>query len=259
MIVATGGDEIVGLVLEQVVPWGRSLAEYAAMFDLLPADLDRRILDCGGGPASFTAEMAAAGRRVVACDPIYRFAAADIARRVEETYTVLLAGIEAERDRFVWTRIASPARLGELRLTAMRRFVADIDAGRAAGRYVVAGLPDLPFATGAFDLALCSHLLFLYSDHFDAGFHLRSLREMVRVAGEARIFPLLDLNGRESPHLGPAIAGLAAEGYETRIREVPYEFQRGGNRMLAVTAPERGRDASASSTVRGRARGETDG
>ena len=84
------------------------------MFDLAPADLDRRILDCGGGPARFTAELAAAGRRAVACDPIYRFAA-HIARRVEETYPVLLAGVEAERERFVWTRIVSPQRLWELR------------------------------------------------------------------------------------------------------------------------------------------------
>lgn len=254
-----GGGAAVGLALEQVVPWGRSLAEYAAMFDLTPADLGRRILDCGGGPASFTAELAAGGGRVVSCDPIYRFAAAEIARRVEETYPVLLAGVEAERERFVWTRIGSPRRLGELRLAAMRRFVADLDAGRAPGRYVVTGLPDLPFAAGGFDLALCSHVLFLYADRFDAGFHARSLREMVRVAGEARVFPLLDLGGRESPHLGPVVEELAAAGYEPRVREVPHEFQRGGNRMLVVTAPERGRPAAASPPVRAAVDGGADG
>ena len=48
--------------LEQVVPWGRSLAEYRAMFALSEADLQRRILGCGDGPASFNAEMTAAGR-----------------------------------------------------------------------------------------------------------------------------------------------------------------------------------------------------
>lgn len=202
------------------------------MFDLAPADLDRRLRDVDGGPASFTAEMTAAGRRAVACDPIYRFAAADIARRVEETYPVLLAGVEAEREGFVWTRIASPERLWDLRLAAMGRFVADVDAGRAEGRYVAAGFPDLPFAAGGFDLALCSHVLFLYSDQFDADFHARSLREMVRVAGEVRASPLLDLGGRESPHLGPVVEALATEGYKPRIQEVPYEYQRGGNRML---------------------------
>ncbi len=46
-----------GLKLENVVPWGRSLAEYICMFDLCPSDLQGYILDCGGGPASFNAEL----------------------------------------------------------------------------------------------------------------------------------------------------------------------------------------------------------
>src|SRR5215218_2875944 len=69
--------------LHEVVPWGRPFAEYVRMFALAPADLDRRILDCGGGPASFAAEAAAHGARVVACDPLYRFPAGEIARRID--------------------------------------------------------------------------------------------------------------------------------------------------------------------------------
>ena len=42
--------------LDSVVPWGRSFDEYCAMFDLSDRDLDLKILDCGGGPASFNAE-----------------------------------------------------------------------------------------------------------------------------------------------------------------------------------------------------------
>jgi hypothetical protein len=44
----------VTLRLDQVVPWGRSAREYGAMFALTTADLDRRILDCAGGPSSFS-------------------------------------------------------------------------------------------------------------------------------------------------------------------------------------------------------------
>ena len=72
-----------GIQLDQVVPWGRCLAEYVSMFALNETDLQKPILDCGGGLASFTAEAHAQGAPVVACDPIYAFSAADIAPRIE--------------------------------------------------------------------------------------------------------------------------------------------------------------------------------
>ncbi len=210
------------------------MEEYVAMFDLSPEDLQLRILDCGGGPASFNAEMTERGRRVVSCDPIYRFSAAEIERRVAETYPVLLQGVEEEKERFVWTRIVSPEELGEVRMRAMRCFLADFEAGLAAGRYLEASLPELPIGDDEFDLALCSHLLFLYSEQFDTDFHLASIRELLRVATEARVFPLLDMAGKESVHLEPVIERLEGEGYEVRVPQVPYEFQRGGDRMLVV-------------------------
>jgi len=46
-------------------------------------------------------------------------------------------------------------------MAAMQEFLADYRAGGREGRYMAATLPHLPFADGAFDLALCSHLLFL--------------------------------------------------------------------------------------------------
>src|SRR4051794_26223491 len=38
--------------LSEIVPWGRSYQEYAAMFALSPADSRRRIIGCADGPAS---------------------------------------------------------------------------------------------------------------------------------------------------------------------------------------------------------------
>jgi len=58
--------------LDQVVPWGRSFDEYRRMFGLADADLGRRIVGCGDGPAAFNAEATARGARVVSCDPIYQ-------------------------------------------------------------------------------------------------------------------------------------------------------------------------------------------
>ena len=71
-------------------------------------------------------------------------------------------------------------------------------AETARGIYarVVAGdARALPFADGEFDLALSSHLLFLYSAQLGKDFHLQSMFELCRVAREVRVFPLLALNG----------------------------------------------------------------
>jgi len=106
--------------------------------------------------------------------------------------------------------------------------------GRAEGRYLVAALPKLPFNNGEFDLALCSHLLFLYSAQLSADFHLASMLEMLRVAQEVRVFPLLDLDLQRSVHLDPVIAELRSANFYAEIVDVPYIFQKGGGQMLRV-------------------------
>jgi hypothetical protein len=220
--------------LDDVIPWGRSFDEYRRMFALSDADLAGRILGCGDGPASFNAEATARGHAVVSCDPIYAFTPADIERRVEESRADLIAQVWRERDGFVWNDFADPDDLGRKRLAAMRRFLADFAAGQAARRYVTAALPHLPFADGAFDLALCSHLLFLYSERLTFAFHRAAVEELLRVAREVRIFPLLTLEPTPSPHLEPLCRHLRAAGWSAEVRAVPYEFQRGGNQMLRV-------------------------
>ncbi len=225
--------------LDQVVPWGRSLDEYVRMFDLTPADLDSRILDCAGGPASFNVEMHRRGRSVVSCDPIYQFSTAGISRRIEETYEAILQKTVQTRDKFLWHEMKSPDHLGQIRMAAMKLFLDDLPLGLAEGRYRVAELPALPFRDAEFDLALCSHFLFTYSDLFPLEFHIDSIRELCRVAREARIFPLLPSFGsRHSPHLAPVARTLTKEGFRCELRRVPYEFQKGGNEMLRVSRLE---------------------
>jgi hypothetical protein len=224
--------------LSEVVPWGRSFAEYLRMFGLSDADLaGRRVLGCGDGPASFNAEATALGHRVVSCDPIYAFPAGEIRQRVAACYEAVVEQARRNAHRFVWDEFRDADELGQARLAVMERFLADYETGRGSGRYVPASLPHLPFAAGTFDLCVCSHLLFLYSRQLDLDFHLSAVREMLRVAAEVRVFPLLDLDGEPSPHVGPVQAALRREDGDGRvtIREVSYEFQRGGNRMLVIT------------------------
>jgi hypothetical protein len=223
-----------GLRLEQIVPWGRSLAEYIQMFDLTEEDFSGQILDCGGGPASFNAELTRQGGRVISCDPVYQFSAVEIAQRITETRPLILKGVQENLDHYVWQTISSPDHLVEVRMAAMQQFLADFPRGLQAGRYRQEALPDLPFQDYQFDLALCSHLLFTYSDHLSWEFHQSAIAEMVRVAQEVRLFPLLKLSGELSPFVEPMCESLTRQGYQVRIKSVSYEFQRGGNQLLQV-------------------------
>ena len=220
--------------LDQVVPWGRSFDEYCRMFALTDEDLTRRILGCGDGPASFNAEATRRGATVISFDPIYEWEPADIRTRIAATCDEILEQTRRNANEFVWDSIHSVDELGRVRMAAMNAFLDDFVGGKAQGRYVVSELPILPFADQSFDLALCSHLLFLYSDQLGETFHHQSLRELCRLAGEVRVFPLLALGGRRSPFIDSTVARLADSGHEVTIERVPYEFQRGANQMMRI-------------------------
>lgn len=221
--------------LENVVPWGRNLNEYLKMFDLTSEELHLKILDCAGGPASFNVEMSKQGYNVVSSDPIYQFSVAEITQRIQATAQKIVEGTQATQDAFNWQDIKSPEHLKEVRMAAMQQFLADLPLGIEQGRYITSELPTLPFDNNQFDLALCSHFLFLYSDLLSEEFHLASIQELCRVATEVRIFPLLKLFSTDgSEVLSLVMKSLSAQGYNLEIKQVPYEFQKGGNQMLMV-------------------------
>lgn len=223
-----------GFTLDKVVPWGRSFAEYVKMFDLLETDLQLRILGCGDGPAGFNTDLTKLGGHVVSIDPVYAFDATQIQNRITETYGTVMEQMRKNQNDYVWNAISSVEELGRTRMLAMEAFLSDFEVGKNEGRYVSGELPILPFETGDFDIALSSHFLFLYSAHLSIEFHLQSLREMLRIAHEVRVFPLLMLDGNPSPYLDPITEKLAHLGFNTERRRVPYEFQRGGHEMLLV-------------------------
>jgi hypothetical protein len=220
--------------LDQVVPWGRSFDEYRRMFALTEAELRLTILGCGDGPASFNAEATRRGAKVTSADPIYQWTTGQIQARIAATYDEILDQTRRNADEFVWDAILSVEELGQVRMAAMQEFLADYAPGKAEGRYVPAALPTLPFSDAAFDLALCSHFLFLYTDQLSEAFHRSAIQEMCRVAAEVRIFPLLALGGRRSPYVDQTIDDLRHSAFDVTIEHVPYEFQRGGNQMMRI-------------------------
>lgn len=223
------------MLLQEIIPWGRTLREYELMFALTEADKNLKILGCGDGPASFNAEWTALGGNVISIDPVYQFSGTEIRERFDAVRENIIAGVEATPDKWSWSFHKNSQELLANRVAALNGFLADYEAGKNAGRYRIDGLPTLSFADGEFNLAVCSHLLFLYSNLLSFDFHLSALLELCRVADEVRVFPLLDLVGNNSLHLDPIRFALHDQGIETSIEKVAYEFQKGGNQMLRIT------------------------
>ena len=219
--------------LEQIVPFGRSRLEYQLMFNLAEEDCKKKILGCGDGPASFNAEMTAEGYSVISIDPIYQFSGTEIKQRFVEVVDEIIAQVKATPDDWTWTYHRDPEDLRNHRTQALEIFLADYHQDFQQ-RYQIAALPNLPFVDNEFELALCSHLLFLYSDLLSAEFHLQSVRELCRIAREVRIFPLLTLARQESPYLQFILEKMSELGLKSRIETVEYELQKGGNQMLRL-------------------------
>lgn len=198
--------------LDKVVPFGRSLDEYRCIFNLSDTDLEKKIIGIGDGPASFNAEMKTRGKEVTSLDPLYEFSANEIEIQFYQVVDNIITQVKQTQDDWVWSFHKSPDHLRENRVNALRMFIEDYNAGKIEGRYVIGELPKLDVNDQQYDIALCSHFLFLYSEHLNFMFHLAAILEMLRIAKEVRIFPLLTLAFNQSPHLKPLINELESKG-----------------------------------------------
>jgi SAM-dependent methyltransferase len=216
-----------------VLVTSRWFLEHQAVFALTPADLAGRILDCSAGASGFAAAASASGGRVTAVDPAYGTDREILLTEASASSAQGDAIVTDNEDRFIWTWYGSRGRRDELRRDALAAFTADLQAHPET--YVPGALPELPFGNDAFDLALCSHLLFTWSDVFDEEWHDRALLELLRVASEVRVFPLV-VQGTENPvpFLPRVLDRLRGHGYRVEVTGVPYEFQRGANEMLTL-------------------------
>jgi hypothetical protein len=209
----------------------RSFAEYEAMFDLY-AGLPKSVLDCCAGGSGFVAEACAQGVDAVAADPAYE--EADLSDAVRTSLETGSGIVDENPDRFVWHWYGSRERRDEMRAKAAEAFLAD--RRRHPERYVAAALPRLPFGDDRFEMSLVSHLLFTWSDRFDADWHFAALQELARVTrDEVRVFPLVVQGaGEPVPFLDSVRRRLAELGLISEIRRVPYEFQRDADRMMVI-------------------------
>ncbi|HEY9769339.1 MAG TPA: SAM-dependent methyltransferase [Coleofasciculaceae cyanobacterium] len=220
--------------LDKVVPFGRSLDEYTKMFDLSSEDLQKGILGVGDGPASFNAEGTVKGYKITSIDPIYQFDGAEIKQRFDAVVDNIIEQIIATPNNWVWSYHKNPQELKVSRIKTLETFLQDYQLGKQENRYQAQELPNLDFAAQSYDLALCSHFLFLYSEQCDCDFHVAAIEEMLRVSQEVRIFPLLTLMQETSPYLDFVINKFSNLGYSASIVKVSYELQPGANKMLVI-------------------------
>jgi len=219
--------------LNSIVPWGRTFNEYRQMFNLTGDDIKRRIISIGDGPASFNAEMYAMGNTVTSIDLLYQFSADEISKRIDETCVEVIAQMRLNADKFIWNSIGSVEELQKIRMKAMSHFLRDFATGQSQNRYLNHAMPNsIAFNDDEFDLGLSSHFLLLY-DSLGLNFHIESITEIMRICGELRVFPVLNLNAVKPLFLDELLNALS-KSYNIGIEKVDYEFQKGGDEMLVI-------------------------
>ncbi|MFD0698606.1 methyltransferase domain-containing protein [Paenibacillus sp. GCM10027628] len=217
----------------------RSYAEYERMFLLNDKELQgKRVLDVAGGASSFTAEARRKGVLSEAADPLYSKSVEEITEHGMQEIEVVAAKMEKLVDVYNWEFYGSVEKHRAGRVEGLRLFSEDFASPDARVRYHTSILPNLPFADNSFDLVLCSHFLFLYEEQFDYGFHLASVRELLRVCktgGEVRIYPLLNFRTVEYCRLQELLDELTSSGYLVRKSKANLPFLPNSEQFLVIS------------------------
>lgn len=215
--------------------WSHSLKNYVLMFDLLSEELALPIVDIAAGLSSFNSEMTYQGYKVVSCDPLYATPPEKIEKVTDEIISALTQRVETHPERFHWgDEFSNFSTLLRQQRDIATVFCLDFEKGLKEQRYRTDALPHLSFDDFQFSLALCANFIFDGMGADDPDFQIKAIKELCRVGGEARIYPLLNKSGEISPHLGTVIAALQQAEYGVEIRKVPYEFFKHGDAMLRV-------------------------
>jgi hypothetical protein len=225
--------------------FGRELGDYLAMFALDAEQLPgARVLDCPSGPGAFVAESTALSARTVGVDPLYAEPLETLLARgrrdIHHTIDRMRAKAAAFADIDLVAYEAS-------KLRALDRFARDFPAGLAAGRYLAASLPALPFPDRHFDVVLSAHLLFTYSDPahggilpdspFSLDWHLRAAEELWRLSrGELRLYPTTTRWETPERHPWAEAVRTRLESLGGRVRWQASSFARGNHASDTLNA-----------------------
>jgi len=225
-------------MIKKFTLWGHSLNDYMEMFNLSDKVLqEKRLIEYGAGVTSFNAQMNEKGYTALSIDPMYRLSLAEIKAKADEIFDTTVAKIKANKDKYNWKSYGDLTNLLEQRRQGMNIFYDDYEQGKADGRYMVIEEGSvLALENYTYDLALVTHHLFVNFADRGVEEHVALIQEMIRVAGEVRVFPLLNKYGQISQLLGPVMLSLQQQDIGLEVRQVSSQLQKSGNAMLRAWA-----------------------
>ncbi|MDF1678332.1 MAG: hypothetical protein P1U32_06515 [Legionellaceae bacterium] len=220
------------------VLWGHHVSDYQEMFDLSDKMLTQTVLEYGCGASAVNAELHAKQcTKMVSVDPLFGPPKSELAAEITQCFDERVAQVLSDPSQFNVDGYGGMDAFLSYRRKGMDLFLEDYEKGLSEGRYkAMPSDATLPFDDFAFDLALSSHYLFAASNEQSVDFHLQAIRELARVAKEARIFPLIEREGTPSELIGPVLLGLQQANFGAEVREVSCALYPEGNAMLRVWA-----------------------
>lgn len=189
-----------------------SFDDYVSMFNLTTMDLRQKVVSFADGVSTFNRQASEQGFTVYSVDPLYQLSAPQI------------------QQEFV-RQVKQP--LSESQQERLRLFIEDYPDGQAQQRFQAGELTQLPLPHQQVGVGLCSHYLF-YDEQLDELFYLAALEEMLRVAYEVRVFPLVEADGQPSPHVSLVQEHFAKQGYLVELQQVSYPMLPRDNEMLLI-------------------------
>jgi hypothetical protein len=232
------------LKLDRIAFYGRTLGEYLLMFginDIRSLIRYNAILDCPCGASSFVAEANSKhGIQAIGCDHLFAKDVETLSKRGEDDIEYIIQRVSTDPNLYNWDFYSSIDKLREYRRLALQQFLLDYPTGIKENRYIKAELPKLPFEDKSFDLVLSGHFLFTYSHKLDFLFILSSILELYRVSSkEVRIYPLQQSSLQPYEQMTEILFALEKLRIGYDIVPVPFEFQRGSNKMLLLRSIDR--------------------
>lgn len=218
--------------------WGRTLEEYTKMFSLSNLAPEVKILSIADGPSTFNLELKRNNVQVVSIDPVYGLSIGKLRHYFEESYLFNREFFYTYPEKFNFKNNDEVENLLLKRRQTFETFIEDYIQHRR--NYQFGELPSLNFPDNCFDLCLCSNFLFLFEHLFGLEFHINSIKELVRLGKEIRIFPLYNNNGQSSKYLEPVTAFLSENNHNWTIEKNDYYVYKNGNTFLKVSALIRG-------------------
>jgi hypothetical protein len=227
--------------LDRIAFYGRTLLEYLLFFNLTYEDLGKynKIMDYPSGASSFVTEVnnniKLFKNNVISCDPLFDRNLEYLKRKGLEDIRYVLEKVKSAHHLYNWSFYKSLEDLKNLRMLALTQFALDYSQGKIEKRYIKAELPNLPFDDKSFDLVLSGHFLFAYANTLDFKFHKDSILELYRIsAKEVRIYPIQQRRSHPYSHMKKLVSVLKEQDIKYDIVQVPFEFQKGSNKMLRL-------------------------